>query len=271
MTTRSVTENFSNDSAKEKTKYGIQMYSLRDITQSDLRGALRAVAEMGYKYVEFAGFFGNSAADVRSWLDELGLTVVGTHTALPALARDTIEETIAYHKAIGCDTIIVPCADWDTEEQMNDSIDAICRASKRLAEDGMSLGYHNHSAEFCRTPYGRIIEEEIIARTDAFLEIDTFWLFNAGIDPVSYLETHKDRIKLIHLKDGYHRRCRAIDYGTSFADVTGTSVGMGEAPVLAVRDWANANGVKMVVESEGLDPTGLDEVRRCIDFLGAQE
>ena len=30
-------------------------------------------------------------------------------------------------------------------------------------------------------------------------------------------------------------------------------------------------GKKIVVESEGLDPTGLEEVKRCIDFLKAQE
>ena len=51
-------------------EYGLQLYSVRDISNTDLRGTLKAVAEMGYKYVEFAGFFGNSAEDVKSWLDE---------------------------------------------------------------------------------------------------------------------------------------------------------------------------------------------------------
>ena len=35
-------------------EYGIQMYSVRDITEKDMPGALRALAEMGYKNVEFA-------------------------------------------------------------------------------------------------------------------------------------------------------------------------------------------------------------------------
>ena len=39
-------------------EYGIQMYSLRDITDKDLAGAFKAVADMGYKTVETAGFFG---------------------------------------------------------------------------------------------------------------------------------------------------------------------------------------------------------------------
>ena len=49
------------------------------------------------------------------------------------------------------------------------------------------------------------------------------------------------------------------------------ALGEGEAPVLAVRQKAITMGLRMVVESEGLDPTGLGEVRRCIDFLRAQE
>ena len=56
-------------------EYGLQLYSVRDITKENLKDALRQVAEMGYTYVEFAGFFGNSAEDVKAWLDEYGLKV----------------------------------------------------------------------------------------------------------------------------------------------------------------------------------------------------
>ena len=59
-------------------EYGLQMYSLRDITGEDLKGALEKVAKIGYKGVEFAGFFGHSAEDVKDWLDADGLTVTGT-------------------------------------------------------------------------------------------------------------------------------------------------------------------------------------------------
>ena len=66
-------------------EYGIQMYSVRDLTKDDLAGALRAVAEIGYKFVEFAGFFGHSAEEVRAMLDENGLEVSGTHTGVGEL------------------------------------------------------------------------------------------------------------------------------------------------------------------------------------------
>jgi sugar phosphate isomerase/epimerase len=245
------------------------MYSVRDITKDDFKGALKAVAEMGYQYVEFAGFFDNTAEDVKAWLDEYGLVASGTHTKLDALTDETIDETIRYHQVIGCKNLIVPSAKWKTEEQMEENIAALNKAQKKLAAAGITLGYHNHSGEFYETPYGKIVEDELLARTDIAIQIDTFWLFNAGIDPVTYLEAHKDRIRVIHLKDGIVSK----DTKGSFADAkngaVGKSVGSGDAPVKAVREWAIKNNVLMVIESEGLDPTGPEEVKRCIDFLRA--
>ena len=250
-----------------KVEYGLQMYCLRDITGKDLKGALRQAAEMGYKHIEFAGFFGHPAEEVKSWLDELGLVCSGTHTGGDALAEDKIMDTVAYHKIIGCKDLIIPGMDWSTLEKHEQNIALISRALPVLAENGIRLSYHNHSDEFFTTPYGRVIEEEIVSRTGAALEIDTFWAFNAGIDPVAFCEEHKDRIRVIHLKDGVPCKPECRSWGRSGEGVEGRSVGTGEAPVLAVRQWCLDNDVLMVIESEGLDPTGPEEVKRCIDFL----
>ena len=78
-----------------RVEYGLQMYSLRDITGDDLKGALKLVADMGYKYIEFAGFFGHKAEDVKAWLDEYGLVCSGTHTGGDALQEGVLADTIA--------------------------------------------------------------------------------------------------------------------------------------------------------------------------------
>lgn len=254
-----------------KVEYGLQMYSLRDITKTDLKGALEKVAELGYKYVEFAGFFGHPAEDVRAWLDEYGLVCSGTHTGAAPLAEDVIDETIAYHKTIGCKNLIIPGLDWSTEEKLNANIELINRAQKKLAENGIVLGYHNHSQEFLETDYGKVIEDEIIRRTSVELEIDTFWAYNAGLDPVAYCEGLKDRIRVIHLKDGIPSSAENKNYEHVRDHVIGKSVGSGNAPVNAVREWAMTNNVCMVIESEGLEPTGPEEVKRCIDYLRTLE
>ena len=148
------------------TEYGLQMYSVRDITKESLKDALRQVAEMGYKYVEFAGFFGNTAEDVKSWLDEYGLKCSGTHTKGDMITPDAIKETIAYHKTIGCTKLIVPSARWKTPEEMEYYIALFNYAQKKLAAEGIDLGYHNHSGEFYPTPYGKIVDTDRLAHVE---------------------------------------------------------------------------------------------------------
>lgn len=237
--------------------YGIQMYSLRDTTEQDMEGSLRAVADMGYKLVEFAGFGGNPAEKVAEWLDTYGLTCHSTHTGHAWVVQD-LEGCVRYHKTIGCDYLIVPGFGHDTREKVEDFIAFCNEYQPRLAKEGIRLGYHNHSHEFLPTPYGMMIHEEIERRTKVDFQIDTFWAFNAGLDPLAVLDRLQDRIRCIHLKDG-------------FKGGEGRSLGLGEAPVAAVRQKAIELGFTMIVESEGCEPTGAEEARRCIGYLRSLE
>ena len=72
----------------------LQLYSVRHDCERDLPGALEAVAEMGYDGVEFAGYYGRSARELRKMLDDLGLQVAGTHTRLPTLLDDALAENL---------------------------------------------------------------------------------------------------------------------------------------------------------------------------------
>lgn len=238
-------------------EYGIQMYSVRDITEKNMDGALKALAEMGYKNVEFAGFFGIPAEEIAGMLEKYGLKVSGTHTGLNEIV-DHYEETLAYHKAIGNKRIIVPGHDLSTKEKLDDFIDKMNEYAVKLAAEGITLGYHNHDHEFKPNEDGQIIYDEIVARTNIALEIDTYWVYAAGKDPVALMEQLKDRLPVIHIKDGLSNR-------------EGKPLGMGTAPVADVYRKAVALGVPMVVESETLTPDGLTEAKICIEFLKAQE
>ena len=251
------------------TEYGLQMYSVRDLAKEDLRAALKEVALLGYKYIEFAGFFDNTAEDVKMWLDEFGLICSGTHTSIADLAPEKIEKTIEFHKIIGCDNIIVPGMKHEDDDVLDLQIARLNYAHKVLKANGIRLGYHNHSKEFWPNFSGKIVEDEIIGRTSVEIEVDTFWAYNAGIDVLSFLNESKDRISVIHLKDGLLTRVedRLYEQKLPHSGATGKSLGQGEAPVTLFRRWALDNGVRMVVESEGLDPTGIEEVGRCMEFL----
>ena len=100
------------------TEYGLQLYSVRDITEKNLDEALGKVVALGYKFVEFAGFFNHSAEEVKAMLEKHGLKISGTHSGLNDLAPDKIFETVAYHKALGNTDYIVPWADLSTLEKI---------------------------------------------------------------------------------------------------------------------------------------------------------
>lgn len=238
-------------------QYGIQMYSVRDITEKNMDGALKALSEMGYKNIEFAGFFGIPANEIKAMLDKYGLAVSGTHTGWQEIA-EKFDETVAYHKAIGNKNIIIPGADLTTKAKLDAFIDMVNEFQPKLAAQGISLGYHNHDHEFKANEDGQIIYDEIVQRTNVALEIDTFWAYAAGKDPVALMETLKDRLPVIHIKDGYDNR-------------DGMPLGKGTAPVAAVYAKAVSMSVPMVVESETLTPDGLTEARICIEYLKSLE
>ena len=59
--------------ARHLEKVGLQLYTVRTVLEKDFEGTLAHVAEIGYKEVEFAGYFGHSPADVKAILDRHGL------------------------------------------------------------------------------------------------------------------------------------------------------------------------------------------------------
>ncbi len=238
-------------------EYGIQMYSVRDLTEKNMDEALRQVSELGYKFVEFAGFFGIPAEEIKAMLDKYGLRVSATHTGWKEIAEH-FEETVAYHKAIGNKNIIIPGADLSTQAKLDEFIAMANEFQPKLAAEGISMGYHNHHHEFIANVDGSMIEDQLIYRTNLDLEIDTYWAFVGMKHPIELLERLGDRVKVIHIKDGD-------------ANGNGTPLGMGEAPVAAVYAKAIEMGLPMVVESETCKPDGMTEAKICIEYLKSLE
>lgn len=241
-----------------KNKYGIQMYSVRDLTKINLKEALRQVAELGYKYIEFAGFFDHTANEILDMLKEFNLEICGTHSSVDDLRPENIEKTVAYHKSIGNPDYIIPGADLSTLEKIKEFCEIVNFAQPILEQEGIRLSYHNHSGEFVVMPWGSTIHSELELRTNIHFQLDTYWLYHAGVDPLATMERLAHRLHVIHLKDG-------LESGE------GKALGEGTAPVIAVRAKAIEMGLTMVVESETLTPDGISEVGRCIDFLKSLE
>jgi sugar phosphate isomerase/epimerase len=244
---------FVNPERRIVMQYGIQLYSVRDVYPGDVPGTLAALAAMGYRFVETAGFHSGPEEFLRH-LQAAGLTLSGTHAGWEDLAQRT-EETLAFHQALGNRHYIIPGADLSTREKLDQFVRFANEAGPKLQARGIRLGYHNHHLEFLPNQDGQIPFDELLARTALDIELDTFWAFCAGKDPVALMEDLGPRLTFIHIKDGF--RAGRVD----------KPLGQGEAPVAAVYRQALALGVPMVVESESLTPDGLTEARVCAEYM----
>ncbi|HLH78770.1 MAG TPA: sugar phosphate isomerase/epimerase, partial [Chthonomonas sp.] len=91
-----------------KIPIGLQLYSVREQCAKDLPGVLKAVAQMGYEGVEFAGYHGYGAAELRKMLDDFGLKCCGAHVGIETLLGDELAKSIEFHKTLGNKFLIVP-------------------------------------------------------------------------------------------------------------------------------------------------------------------
>src|SRR3989442_2834176 len=60
------------DPRRRLDRIGLQLYTVRGLMAKDFEGTLAKVAQIGYREVEFAGYFDHPPKDVRAMLDRLG-------------------------------------------------------------------------------------------------------------------------------------------------------------------------------------------------------
>jgi sugar phosphate isomerase/epimerase len=184
---------------------GLQLYSVRHECAKDLPGVLKKVAEMGYAGVEFAGYHGHSPDDIRKMLDENGLKCCGTHTGLDSLQGDALKGTIAFHKTIGNKYLIVPWmahAMLASPEKCKATAKIYNDLAKKVADEGMVVGYHAHGHDFQKVGDSTGWELFFDACDPAVvMQLDTGNCLGGGGDPVAILKKYPGRSKTVHLKE----------------------------------------------------------------------
>ncbi len=240
---------------------GVQLYSVRHECERDLPGTLHAVAAMGYAAVEFAGYYGRGAAELRKLLDAEGLRCCGTHTGLDTLEGDALAATIELNQALGNRFLIVP---WIPEERRKTAEDWKVLAklfdalSDRLAPHGMRVGYHNHNFEFA--PLAGSTAWDIFfggTKQDVVMQVDTGNCVEGGADPVALLEKYPGRAATLHVKEFSKAKPDAF-------------VGEGELPWQRIFELCEAGGSEWyIVEYEHENQPPLPAIARCLKNLRA--
>ena len=192
-------------SADRLSRIGVQLYTVRQAMQQSVEGTLEQVAGIGYKEVEFAGFFGRSAQQIRALLDANGLTAPSSHSAdlnsirtrLPAILEDAA--TVGHRYVI--------CASLPRSEQTTDGFKRVAaefnKAGEEAAKAGITFGYHNHDFEF-RSVDGTIGYDILLTECDPRLvtmQMDLFWTAKGGRDPLAYFAKYPGRFTSVHVKD----------------------------------------------------------------------
>ena len=185
---------------------GIQLYTLRDPMAKDPIGTLTAVAGMGYREVEFAGYHGLTPEQVRDLLTELELSAPSTH--IPArVLRDNPQALIDLAAQIGHHWLTIGWIDPEDRQRTADWrawAKAMNRAGALARDAGLRVAYHNHDFELLPTSDGALPLQILLQETDpetVDFELDFYWVAKAGQDIIEVLSQAPERFTLAHLKD----------------------------------------------------------------------
>lgn len=246
-----------------KIPIALQLYSVREDCTHDLPATLESVADMDYEGVEFAGYYGRSANELRDILDSVGLRVCGTHISIESLLGGELERTIEFNQILGNRFLVVPGlpeerrrskAAWlDTARLMNE-------IAEKLRPEGMRFGYHNHAIEF-QPIDGELPWDIFFGATvsDVVMQLDTGNAMHGGVSSEGILEILKrypGRATTVHLKEFSSTNERAM-------------IGEGEmkwreffslCETIGGTEW-------YIVEQESYAFPPLECVRRCINNL----
>lgn len=190
----------------KKSQIGIQLYTLREQTAKDFDGTLSKVAAAGYPGVEFAGFQGHSAKDIRGLLDSHGLKAFSAHIPVTEFEA-SIDQVIENLHTIGAEWGVIPWIGPDDRsvaafEKLGEKFN---RYGEKLQAANLKFGYHNHNFEFEETSdAGKTIFDTLLEITEpgtVSFELDPFWAEVGGYDAAEVIRTNADRIRLVHLKD----------------------------------------------------------------------
>jgi sugar phosphate isomerase/epimerase len=254
-------------------KLGVQLYTVRDQMKADFDGTIAKVAAIGYKEVEFAGYFDHTPQQVRAVLDRNNLTSPSCHVEYAVLG-DKWPSVIESSKIIGQSYIVCP---WISEELRKQpdiwqrAAETFNRAGEISKKSGIQFAYHNHWFEFLpvngKLPYDMLLEQcdpKLVK-----MELDLCWITVAGADPLTYFNRYPGRFPLVHVKDMKKlpkvSTAGSQDFGSSLTDMT--SVGSGIIDWKRIFAQSDKAGIKHYIVEHDKPEDPFDSIKKSYDYL----
>ncbi|HZK93923.1 MAG TPA: sugar phosphate isomerase/epimerase [Prolixibacteraceae bacterium] len=207
--------------AKKKKDIGLQMYSLRDDLNKDVKGTIEKMGKIGYTSMEAASFdngkfYGMEPEAFKALLEANGMKLVSSHTGANYTGDQASwdaamiwwDMAIAAHKKAGCKYIVKPSMGEYPYKNL-ESLKKTCEYFNAIGEKcnaaGIRFGYHNHNKEFTKiTDADDLVYDYMVKNTDpkkVTFELDVYWIYKGGQNAVAYFNKYPKRFELLHIKD----------------------------------------------------------------------
>jgi sugar phosphate isomerase/epimerase len=194
--------------SSQKIKTGLALYTLRDGMMTDQDSTLTSVSEIGYYWVEAAGysdglFYNQTPFDFRRRIEDHGLKLLSSHSEVNGI---NIDKAVSSAAEAGIRYLVLPSlpAEWrKSPDGYKAAADFFNRAGEKCIKSGMRFCYHNHRTEFKKLG-GLIPYDILLTETDPALvafELDLCWMSAEKQSPIEYINNYPGRFELIHLKD----------------------------------------------------------------------
>jgi sugar phosphate isomerase/epimerase len=259
-------------------RVGLQLYTVRDLMKKDFEGTIAKVAQIGYKEVEFAGYFDRSPQAVRAILEKDGLTSPSTHVGYDIVEKKW-GETLDTAHTIGHAFVVCPWIDAKqrkTPDGWKQAAELFNRAGESAKKAGIQFAYHNHAFEFepSEALGGKFPYDFLLAETDPNLvkmEMDLCWITVGGQDPVKYFDRYPGRFPLVHVKDWTTKGPGGNDYGgaTGGSKKPGhmTDVGQGEIDWKRIFAQSAKAGIQHYFVENDEPKSAFEDIKISYDYL----
>jgi sugar phosphate isomerase/epimerase len=250
-------------------EFGLQLYSLRNQFAKDVPGTMAKVKSMGFKNVEMAGTLGLPFPELIKLLAENELNVVSFGADYERLQKSptrVIDEARSYGAQYVVCFWIPHVTDSFTIVDAHKAVAVFNVVGKMISQSGMIFCYHPHGYEF--KPYGDgTLFDYMMEKLDkryVYLELDVFWIKQAGQDPLELLKKYASRFVLLHLKD---RKIGTSNTDNGHGDVESNVVlGSGDVGIAEIMKEAKRLGIKhYFIEDESSNVEG--QIPKSLAYL----
>jgi sugar phosphate isomerase/epimerase len=249
------------DASPTRRPIGVQLYTVREQAERNLPETLAAIRKIGYDEVElYWNVYSHPATELKKMLSDNGLRAPSGHFDYDGLAGK-----LDYARELGLEYVICPMLPkqmWTSANGFKQAAEQFNRWGEEARKRDLKFGFHNHNYEFAKLG-GTTGFDILMENTDpklVSLELDCYWVTQAGRDPVTMIKKYKDRVRMLHLKD------RKLGFPSS-QELNGaaehfTEVGNGTIRWKDVLATAQANGIEhLFVEQDSSDGSPLESIR----------